>query len=192
MLRTYRFRSSFRASGFTPTKFRSMRDIRSSLNTTISCPKNFNRHGLLVRCTFGIFDRSRAVNEERRGFRGRTELTVRSRGPGTKTKCVLRVMSAYEAIRSARESKPSDLERRNYPMTETRTRNISNPCRGLRSKDAIRIRELALISLDISAVPLCDPRARKVAAKDDHLWNEVVLNAVVKYPLKTVKRVRLV
>jgi len=80
-----------------------MRDIRSSLNTTISCPKNFNRQGLLVRCTFGIFDRSRVVNEERSGFRGRAELTVRSRGPGTKVKCVSRGMSAYEAIRSARE-----------------------------------------------------------------------------------------
>jgi len=64
------------------------------------------------------------VNEERSGFRGRAELTVRSRGPGTKVKCVSRGMSAYEAIRSAGELKPSDLEGRNYPMMETR--NTSN------------------------------------------------------------------
>ena len=43
--------------------------------------------------------------------------------------------------------------------------------------------ELALISLEVSTVPLCDPSAHKVATKDDHLWNEVVLDAVVKGPL---------
>jgi hypothetical protein len=47
------------------------------------------------------------VKEESRGLRGRTELTVRSRGPGTNTKCVRRVIRAYDAIRSANESKPS-------------------------------------------------------------------------------------
>jgi len=92
----YRFRSSFRASGFTPTKFRSMRKIRLSPNTSTSCPKNFRR----------------------------IELAVRSRGRGTKTTCVPRVIGAYEAIRSAGELKPSDLEGRNYPMMETR--NTSN------------------------------------------------------------------
>ena len=89
---TYRFRSSFRASGLTPTRFRSMRDMTSSRKTTISWPKNFNRHGLLARWTLGILERRRAVNEARSGLRGRTELTVRSEGPGTKTKCVRRVM----------------------------------------------------------------------------------------------------
>lgn len=91
-VRTYRFKSSFRTSGLTPTKFRSMRDIKSSRNTTISCPKNFIRQGLLARWTLGILDCRRAVNEESRCFRGRTELTVKSRGPGTKTKCVRRVI----------------------------------------------------------------------------------------------------
>ena len=60
---------------------------------TISCAKNLRRHGLLAMCALGILDRSRVVKEESRGLRGRSELTVRSRGPGTKMKCVRRVMS---------------------------------------------------------------------------------------------------
>src|SRR6266404_6286459 len=91
--RTYRFRSSFRASGLTPTRLRSMRDMTSSRKTTISCPKNLRRHGLLARCSLGIFDCKRPVNDESSGLRGRIELTDRSKGPGTKTKCVRRVMS---------------------------------------------------------------------------------------------------
>lgn len=39
---------------------------------------------------------------------------------------------------------------------------------------------LALITLDVSAVPLRDSRAAKVAAEHDYLGNEIVLNAVVK------------
>ena len=74
---------------------------------TISWPKNFRRHGLLARWTLGILDRSRAVSEARSGLRGRTALTVRSEGPGTKTKCVRRVRRVYDAIRSASESNPS-------------------------------------------------------------------------------------
>jgi hypothetical protein len=89
---TYRFRSSFRASGFTPTRLRSMRDMVSSRKMTTSCPKNLSRHGLLARWSLGIFDRKRLVNDESRGFRGSSELTARSKGPGTKTKCVRRVM----------------------------------------------------------------------------------------------------
>ena len=89
---TYRFRSSFRASGFTPTRLRSMRDMTSSRKMTISCPKNLSRHGLLARWSLGIFDRRRLVNDESRGFRGSRVLTARSKGPGTKTKCVRRVM----------------------------------------------------------------------------------------------------
>ena len=89
---TYRFRSSFRASGFTPTRLRSMRDMMSSRKMTISCPKNLRRHGLLARWRLGIFDRKRLVNDESSGFRGSKELTARSKGPGTKTKCVRRVM----------------------------------------------------------------------------------------------------
>ena len=84
-----------------------MRDITSSRKTTISCPKNLSRHGLLARWTLGILDCRRAVKEASSGLRGRTEFTVRSSGPGTKTKCVRRVIRVYDAIRSARESKPS-------------------------------------------------------------------------------------
>lgn len=39
---------------------------------------------------------------------------------------------------------------------------------------------LALIFLDVSAVPLCDPGARKIAAEYDHLWDEIVFDAVIK------------
>ena len=66
--------------------------MTSSRKMTISCPKNLRRHGLLARWRFGILDRRRLVNDESRGFRGRMELTARSKGPGTKTKCVRRVM----------------------------------------------------------------------------------------------------
>jgi hypothetical protein len=109
-MHTYRFRSSFRASGLTPTKLRSMRDMRSSRNKTISWLKNFSRHGLLAMWTLGILDRSRAESEARSGLRGRTALTVRSEGPGTKTKCVRCVRRVYDAMRSARESNPSARE----------------------------------------------------------------------------------
>ena len=49
-----------------------------------------------------------------------------------------------------------------------------------------------MIFLDVPAVPLCNSRARKIAAKHDNLWNEIVFNAVVKDLLKTSQRVRLV
>ena len=49
-----------------------------------------------------------------------------------------------------------------------------------------------MISLDVSAVPLCDSRARKIAAKHDHLWNEIVFDAVVEDLLQTSQSVRLV
>lgn len=51
---------------------------------------------------------------------------------------------------------------------------------------------LALISLDVLAVPLCDSRACEIAAKHDNFRNEIVFDAVVKYLLKTSQRVRLV
>lgn len=41
-------------------------------------------------------------------------------------------------------------------------------------------RELALVSLNIPAVPLRNSRAGKVAAEHDHLWDEIVLYAVVE------------
>jgi hypothetical protein len=51
---------------------------------------------------------------------------------------------------------------------------------------------LALISLDVPAVPLCNSRARKIAAKHDNLWNVIVFDAVVKDLLKTSQRLHLV
>ena len=45
---------------------------------------------------------------------------------------------------------------------------------------AKRGNELTLISLNISAVTLRDSRAGKVAAEHDHLWDEIVLYAVVE------------
>ena len=51
---------------------------------------------------------------------------------------------------------------------------------------------LALVFLDVPAVPLCNSGARKIAAKHDDLWNEIVFDAVVKDLLKTSQRVRLV
>jgi len=51
---------------------------------------------------------------------------------------------------------------------------------------------LALISLDVPAVPLCNSGARKIAAKHDNLWNEIVFDAIVKDLLKTSQSVRLV
>lgn len=69
-----------------------MRDMTSSRYMTISWPKNLIRQGLLAKWILGILARRRAVKEERRGLRGRIELIVRSCGPGTKTKCVRRVI----------------------------------------------------------------------------------------------------
>jgi hypothetical protein len=69
-----------------------MRDMTSSRKMTISWPKNLRRQGLLVKWILGTLARRRAVKEERRGLRGRIELIVRSCGPGTKTKCVRRVI----------------------------------------------------------------------------------------------------
>lgn len=42
---TYLFKSAPSRSGLTPTKFRIIFAIKSSRNTTISCPINFIRHG---------------------------------------------------------------------------------------------------------------------------------------------------
>jgi hypothetical protein len=39
---------------------------------------------------------------------------------------------------------------------------------------------LALISLDISTVPLCYSSTSKIAAKHDHFGYEIVFDAVVK------------
>ncbi len=107
---TKRFRSSFLTSGFTPTRFLNILAIRSSRKMTISCSQNFIRHGFEAKWILGIRDLRRAVKEDRRGLRGSTELTVMSSGPGTRTKCVVRVITGYDAIRSARESKLSRRE----------------------------------------------------------------------------------
>jgi hypothetical protein len=80
------FRSSLRTSGLTPMMFRSILLIVSSLNITISWLKNLIRHGLVPMWTLGILDFSRETREDNMGRRGRIELSVTSRGPGTKTK----------------------------------------------------------------------------------------------------------
>jgi hypothetical protein len=84
-----------------------MRAMVSSRNMTISWPKNLILHGLLPKYTRGSFERRRAVTLDSNGRRGSIELAARSTGPGTKTKCVVRVMSGYDAMRSANESNPS-------------------------------------------------------------------------------------
>jgi hypothetical protein len=83
---TYLFRSSFLALCLAPTIFLSILDIMSSLKTTISWLKNLIRHGLVPKCTCGILLFNRETMEERRGRRGRMELTVLSNGPGMKRK----------------------------------------------------------------------------------------------------------
>jgi hypothetical protein len=102
---TYRFRSSFRTSGLTPTRLRNILAMMSSRIITISWLKNLILQGLVAICSFGILDRRRLVNEDRRGLRGRTEFSVTSNGPGTMTKCVVRVISGYDATTSASSSK---------------------------------------------------------------------------------------
>ena len=51
---------------------------------------------------------------------------------------------------------------------------------------------LTLISLNIPAVPLRNPRARKIAAEHDHLGDEIVFDAVVEDLLKAPQCVCLV
>ena len=51
---------------------------------------------------------------------------------------------------------------------------------------------LTLISLDIPAVPLRNPRARKIATEHDHLGDEIVFDAVVEDLLKAPQCVCLV
>ena len=41
-------------------------------------------------------------------------------------------------------------------------------------------REVTLVSLNIPAVSLRDSRAGKIATKHDHLWDEIILYAVVE------------
>jgi len=92
-IRTNLFKSSLLTSGLTPTIFLSILAMESSLNITISWSKNLIRHGFVAKCTLGILALSRETNVESKGLRGRVELTVISRGPGTKIKCVARVIS---------------------------------------------------------------------------------------------------
>jgi hypothetical protein len=102
---TYLLRSSLFTSGLTPTAFLSILAIESSLNMTISWSKNLMRHGFDAKCILGTFALSRFTKEDNRCCRGNVPLTVISRGPGTNTKWVDRVIDGYEAIRSARLSK---------------------------------------------------------------------------------------
>lgn len=85
--------------------------MRSSRKTTISCSQNLIRQGFDPNCILGTLPFNLLVSDDKSGFRGKMELTVMSRGPGTSTKCVWRVMAGYDAMSSARESKPSIYER---------------------------------------------------------------------------------
>ena len=102
---TYLLRSSPMTFGLTSTVFRNILAMVSSRKITISCAKNFRRQGLLAKCTFGTFALSWDVKDDSIGFRGRVTLLVRSSGPGTKTKWVVRVIWGYEAMSWPRESK---------------------------------------------------------------------------------------
>lgn len=105
---TYLLRSSLFTSGLTPTAFLSILDIVSSLNMTISWSKNLMRHGFDAKCILGTFVLSRFTKKDSRYCRGSIPLAVISRGPGTSTKWVYRVIDGYAAIRSARLSKLSE------------------------------------------------------------------------------------
>jgi hypothetical protein len=63
------------------------------------------RHGLVAKCTLGSLFLIRDTKDDSSGRRGRSEFAVISRGPGTKTKCVSRVIIGYDAMRSAKPSK---------------------------------------------------------------------------------------
>lgn len=108
MVLTYRFKSSSRTSGLTPTRFRSILAIISSRKITSSWSQNLILQGFDPRCTLGILAFNLVVRDDSSGLRGRIELTVMSRGPGTSTKCVCLVIRGYDDMRSARESKPSE------------------------------------------------------------------------------------
>ncbi|CAK5275624.1 unnamed protein product [Mycena citricolor] len=99
---TKRFRSSLRASSFTPTILRSIRAIESSRNTTISWSKNLMRHGLVPKCICGTRDFKRPTTLDSSGRLGRLAFRVMSKGPGTSTKCVDRNMDG----RGTREECP--------------------------------------------------------------------------------------
>ena len=67
--------------------------IVSSLNITSSWLKNLIRQGFVAKYTLGSLDFSRETKVDNIGRRGSIEFTVISRGPGTKTKYVPRVIS---------------------------------------------------------------------------------------------------
>lgn len=110
---TYRFRSELETSSFAPTIFRKIFDIISSLNITISWSKNLIRHGFDAKWILGILFFNLLVKLDMIGRRGSIELSVKSCGPGTSTKCAVRVIGGYCAIRSASASKPSCIHIRN-------------------------------------------------------------------------------
>jgi len=92
IIHTYLRRSSPSASCLTRIVFLSIFAMMFSRNTTISCPKNFMRHGLVAKCTFGTLFLMRDTKNDNRGRRGRVAFLVISSGPGTNTKCVWRVI----------------------------------------------------------------------------------------------------
>jgi len=104
---TYRFKSELEMSGFAPTVLRKILDIISSLNITISWSKNLIRHGFDAKWILGILFFNLLVKLDIIGRRGSIELSVKSCGPGTSTKCVVCVTGGYCAMRSASALKPS-------------------------------------------------------------------------------------
>ena len=137
-----------------------MRAIMSSRKITISCPKNFMRHGLLMHRARGTRARRRVVNVARSGRRGSRAFAARSRGPGTKIKCVVWVMRGYAAIRSASASNPS-----------ARTSVVEVVARSVQT----------LVFLNVAAVSLCNAFACEVAAHHNDHRDVVILDTVVEH-----------
>lgn len=104
-VRTYRFMSAL-SSFFTPTRFRSIRPIRSSRQMTSSWPKYRSRQGLETNFARGMRWRSRPAKVGGKAGRGSVDDDHGSRGPGTNTKwhCWRR---GRERIRSVRALNPT-------------------------------------------------------------------------------------
>lgn len=104
--RSSRFAKAER-SFFRRTVFRSIRDIRSSLNTTISWLLYVIRQGFVANVTFGSLSLTAFVNAGGRGLRGRMrfETSYGSAGPGTNTKCISLAHFGYANNKSAKAEK---------------------------------------------------------------------------------------
>lgn len=90
----------------TPTRFRTIRPMRSSLQTTTSMPKYFIRTGLLTNRARGKREASRDVKLVGIGGRGNVADDHGSNGPGTNTQCEV-CNNGMDRIKSVRALKPS-------------------------------------------------------------------------------------